>query len=114
MSGRDGEVVVVATFVAKEGREDEVERALEGLILPSHEEEGCLAYALHRGVDDPRRFAIVERWRSRADLDAHFQLPHVAAVGETVDLLAEPPNILFSRPVPMGDRVKGVLGPESP
>jgi len=48
------EVVVVASFTAKDGREEEAERLLRGAIEPTHAESGCLLYALHRGTQDPR------------------------------------------------------------
>ena len=55
------------------------EQLLRGLIEPTHAEAGCLAYALHRGSDDPQRFVLVERWASREDLDAHGVADHMEA-----------------------------------
>jgi quinol monooxygenase YgiN len=105
-----GEVVVVAVFTVKDGREADAEAMLSRLIESSHEEPGNVRYALHRGVDDPRRLVIVERWRSRADLDEHFTKPYVAGLGTAAgELLAQPPVVVFCEPVPVGDVVKGVL-----
>ncbi len=101
---------MIATFKVKPGKEDEAERVLSGLVEPSQQDEGCLAYALHRGTDDPSWFAMVERWASREALDAHLQQPHVAVVAEAIELLDAPPQILFSQPVPLGDESKGTLG----
>lgn len=103
------EVVVVATMRAREGNADEVLAGLAELAAHTHAEEGCHTYAIHRGSDDPDRIVLVERWRSRDDLDAHFRRPYVAAVGEKAHLLAEPPQIHFLEAVPAGDSAKGAL-----
>ncbi|MBA2763531.1 MAG: antibiotic biosynthesis monooxygenase [Thermoleophilaceae bacterium] len=103
------EVVVVAVFTAKPGHEREVEEALGRLIPPTHDEPGCITYALHRGLDDPASFAIVERWTSRAALDEHFTRPHMAAVAGAAEHLAEPPKVLFSEALAMGDPEKGAI-----
>jgi quinol monooxygenase YgiN len=103
------EVVVVAVAKAKEGKEDQVAARLQEVAAQSHEEEGCLLYAIHRGADDPARIVVVERWRSRADLDEHLTKPYVATVGQHVELLAESPQTHFLEALPVGDRVKGGL-----
>ncbi len=103
-------VVVVGVFLAKEGEEDRALEALSETIRATHEEEGCLSYALHRDRSDPRRVVLVERWRSQEDLDAHFTKPYVAALmGVAGEVLAEPPGLWFTEPVPVGDPAKGVL-----
>lgn len=103
------EVVVVAVFRVKPGSEERVEDALRTLIALSHEHEGCIRYALQRDTLEPGRFAMVERWRSRADLDAHLAVPHPPEVAEAFGLLAEPPVVMFCDPVPAGDPERGVL-----
>ena len=53
---------------------------------------------------------LVERWTSQVALENHMQQPYVAALGAKAgDLIAEPPVIHFSEPIPVGDPVKGVL-----
>ena len=103
------EVVVVAIARAKEGSEEEVLRGLSEATAQTHAEEGCVRYAIHRAADDPARFVIVEHWRSRADLDEHLTKPYIQALAEQVALLAEPPQVYFLDPVPVGDEVKGRL-----
>ena len=58
------EVVVVGSFTAREEKQDEAAAAFEALMAPTHDEDGCILYALHRGAEDPRRLAFVERWAS--------------------------------------------------
>ena len=105
----EGNVVVVVVVRVKEGREDEAIEAVRSFLEPSHEEEGCLRYALHRDTSDPRRFVLVEHWRSQADLDAHFTKPYMANIGRMNDLVEQPPDLIFVEPVPLGDATKGQL-----
>lgn len=103
-------VVVVASFKAREGREDDLLAGLDTLATSTHAEAGCLNYALHRDAADPGVFVLVEQWTSQVALDAHFQQPYVQGLGEqAAELLAEPPVLRFCTPVPVGDPVKGVL-----
>ena len=103
-------VVVVATFKIRDGKEDEALAALSSVIEQTHAEAGCLAYALHRDKRDPRTLVLVERWTSQVALDSHFQQPYVAQLGASAaELVSEPPVIVFTEPVPVGDPMKGAL-----
>lgn len=104
------EIVVVGSFRAEEGREAEAQEAFEALVAPTHAEDGCILYALHRGTDDPRRLAFVERWSSREQLDAHLESPHIAAVLERVEeLFGDSADIVVYEPLPGGEARKGSL-----
>jgi quinol monooxygenase YgiN len=104
------EVVVVATIAVKPGSEDTALAALTAAIGKTHAEEGCLAYALHRDLDDPSRFVIVERWASAPALESHAQEPHLKELFATVGpLMSAPPTILRTTAIPAGDTAKGIL-----
>lgn len=104
------EIVVVGSLKARPGKEDATREALEGLVVPTHAEDGCILYALHQGAGDPSRFAFVERWASQEHLDAHLGGAHIAAVLTRVDeLLAEPPDIVVYNALPEGEAPKGSL-----
>ena len=104
------EVVVVGSFTARPGKEEEGAQALQALVEPTHGEEGCILYALHRGVDDPARLAFVERWSSREELDAHLASPHVAALlGRVEELFGESGDIVVYEALPGGQASKGAL-----
>ena len=103
------EVMVVGSMKAKDGHEEEAAEALRKAAASTHEEDGCLLYAVHRGLEDPGRVVIVERWASREALDEHFQKPYIRELGEKADLLAEPAQVWFLEPVPSGDPAKGQL-----
>jgi quinol monooxygenase YgiN len=104
------EIVVVGSFRAEPGREGEALEAFEALVAPTHAEQGCILYALHRGVDDPRRLTFIERWASREDLDAHLASPHIQAVLERVpELFGESGDITVYEALPGGEARKGSL-----
>jgi quinol monooxygenase YgiN len=52
------EVVVVGSFKSQPGKEGEAVEAVRALVEPTHGEQGCILYALHRGVDDPSGLAF--------------------------------------------------------
>jgi len=59
------EVVVVGSFKAQPGKEDEGLEAFKALVAPTHGEDGCILYALHQGSDDPSRQGLARRARGR-------------------------------------------------
>jgi quinol monooxygenase YgiN len=104
------EVVVVGSFTAREGKEQEAREAFEELVAPTHAEDGCILYALHQGVEDPRRLAFVERWESPELLQAHLGSDHVQAVLAKADeLFADGGDIVVYGAVPGGEERKGSL-----
>ena len=107
------EIVGVVDVRAAEGRADAVVAAFEACTTRTHEEPGCLLYALHRNSADPHHFVLLERWRSQEDLDAHMTKPYVAdlfAVAGTPGMLAAAPQLAFLTPLGVGDPAKGSLG----
>ncbi len=101
-------MVVVAR--AKPGSGDEALAAFAGVAVPTHAEEGCLTYALHRSVADPDEIVLVERWASREALDEHLASEHLAAFrAGSADLWAAPMQVVVTTPAPAGDPAKGSL-----
>lgn len=104
------EVIVVAIATLREGDAPKAEDLFRSLISATHAEDGCITFALHRDVSDPRRFALVERWSSREALDRHLLSDHVAEfVGSVAEIRDAPTQVLVLEPVPAGDPAKGVL-----
>jgi quinol monooxygenase YgiN len=68
----------VAIFVAKPGKEAELETLLQGLVEPTRQEPGCLQYDLHQDIREPGRFVFIERWASPEALAGHGRTPHIA------------------------------------
>ena len=104
------EVVVVGSFSARPGKEREAEEAFRAVLEPTHAEQGCVLYALHRGVDDPRRLTFIERWDSREALDAHLSSPHIdELLARADDLFGDSAEIVVYEPLPGGETRKGSL-----
>jgi quinol monooxygenase YgiN len=103
------EVVVVGAFKMKAGKEQEGLELLQGLIEPTHREDGCILYALHRGTDDPGRLAFIERWASREQLDAHLQTEHVQTLLARAEQPWDEVDITVYEAVPGGEPAKGAL-----
>jgi quinol monooxygenase YgiN len=103
-------VVVVGSFTARSGKEQEAQDAFRELLEPTHGEDGCILYALHRGADDPRRLTFIERWASPEALEAHLASPHVQEVlARADDLFGESGEIVAYEALPGGQAQKGSL-----
>ncbi|MBS1862083.1 MAG: antibiotic biosynthesis monooxygenase [Actinobacteria bacterium] len=82
------EVLIIAEIEMAQGREAEALEVLSELCEQTHAKDpGCLLYALHRVTGDDQRLILVEKWRSREDLDAHLATDHVQAKREREDEL---------------------------
>jgi quinol monooxygenase YgiN len=105
-------MIVVTALV--QIRPDQVGAALpvlETAITATHGEAGCIAYALHRDLEDPARFVIVEKWASAEALTEHGETPHLKQLFTDLGpLLAAPPTIVRTEPIPIGEPTgKGLL-----
>jgi quinol monooxygenase YgiN len=87
-------VHVIARWIAKAGKEDELKDVLTGLIPPSRREIGCYQYDLLRNPDDPRDFCFVERWEDDKAFEQHGATGHVkAAMSQTQGLVEGSPDV---------------------
>ncbi len=69
-------IVVYGHFTVKpEYRQDMIDLSL-ALIQPSSSEDGCILYSFLEDASKSGRFVFFEKWKSRADLDAHFETPY--------------------------------------
>ncbi len=103
-------VTILATVRPKPGMEAEVEKSFHTLLEPTHAEQGCELYALHRVVERPGELIFVERWSSAEDLAAHAASDHIAACGAACEgMLAEPVEITHLEALPGGDPGKAAL-----
>ena len=104
------EITVLVNARAKPGRGPELLDMYGELAAATHGEEGCLAFTLHRGLDDHDVIALVERWESKEALDAHLRSSHVTAFRrDAAELTDGPSTITIAQPVPAGDPAKGLL-----
>jgi quinol monooxygenase YgiN len=87
-------VHVIARWVAKAGKEEELKAVLTALIPPSRREIGCYQYDLLQNPADPRDFCFVERWEDSTALDQHAATPHVeTAIARAAGHADAPPDV---------------------
>lgn len=104
-------IVVTALVPVQPDKADQALEILETAITATHGEAGCISYALHRDVEDPARFVIVEKWASPEALAEHADTPHLKQLFTDLGpLLTAPPTIVRTEPIPIGDPTgKGLL-----
>ncbi|MGF7150659.1 NAD(P)-dependent dehydrogenase (short-subunit alcohol dehydrogenase family) [Sphingomonas zeicaulis] len=73
-------LTLIARLTAKPEQAEALGAGLRALIEPTLREDGAIGYTLHRDNDDPNAWILYETWRSRADLDAHFEQPYTKAL----------------------------------
>jgi quinol monooxygenase YgiN len=102
--------VVVATLIAKPGKEDIVETALRQAAAKVHTEPGCLLYALHRKAGAGGHFVMIEKWASAEALGVHNKAAALRELGPVLaDALQGPAEITVLDPLPAGDAGLGAL-----
>jgi quinol monooxygenase YgiN len=90
------EVRVIARFVARSGKENQLRELLRSMLAPTRAESGCKLYELYES-DSPGRFYFYEIWESQAALDQHAASAHFKHLEQTVGELVQEPfevNIL--------------------
>lgn len=88
-------IAVIATLVAREGREAEFERVfLQMTDAVRANEPGCKLYQLAKSRDVPRRYEVLEIYLDDAALDAHRTSDHYKAGGRSLrELVEAPPEV---------------------
>lgn len=82
-------LVVVATMVAKAGKEAELEAVLKAIVPKVQNEEGTISYVLHRAVGEPGKFLFYEVYRDKAALDFHSNTPYFKEMFASTGALLE-------------------------
>lgn len=98
---------VSAVITGVPGSGDRLQGMLVELAAGTHAESGCLLYSLQRAVENPDQFVTVEKWTGQEALNQHLTSAHVqAALAGAGEILAAPPMIIATMPVPAGDAAK--------
>jgi len=85
------EIVCVAQFKAKQGKEAELLEALHGLISATRREKGNIRYELNQAIEDPRAITFIEKFASQEAFDLHCNTPYIKEFFDAV-----PPNLVES------------------
>jgi len=98
-------LILIAKFKTKpECREQMIALAKEA-IEPSLSEEGCIIYDFLQDPFSPDSFTFYEKWRSREDLDLHFEEPHFKEFAQKSPELIEGPPSLVSYEIASENKV---------
>ena len=86
---------IVATLVAKDGREAEFEAAFLHMVAAvKANEAGNVMYRLARSRDEPRTYKVLEIYADEAAVETHRTSEHYKAGGRALrDLVDAPPRI---------------------
>lgn len=96
MGVSDGPLYLIAVIRPRPDRAEEAESALRDLMAGTHAEPGCVFMELTVAADDPTTWVMFEKFRSRADWEAHMRTDHVVGGNERLaDLLREPTELRF-------------------
>ncbi len=71
------EIVCVAQFTAKEGKEEELLEALHALISSTRGEKGNIRYELNQAIDAPSTITFIEKYASQEAFDYHCNTPYI-------------------------------------
>lgn len=71
-------VVVIAKFLAREGKEQELLERMQRLMEPTHKEPGYIRYELNQNVENPRIITYIEKFKDQQAFDTHKNAPYIA------------------------------------
>ena len=84
-------LTVIAQYLAKHGKGDEIAATLALHVAATRKEAGCIQFVVSRSGKDPDRFVLFEQYVDEEAFDAHRVSPHFDRYIENtvVPLLAE-------------------------
>lgn len=92
----DQPLFLIAVIRPVPERAAEAEAALRDLMAGTHGEEGNVFMELVVSDEDPDTWLMLEKFRSRADWEAHMETEHVTRGNAILaDLLREPTELRF-------------------
>lgn len=87
-------IIVTGHVIARKDTEAAIERLAVEHVLRSRAEPGCMSHEVSRDVQQPLRFAFLERWNDMAALHAHFRVEASLKFAQSMaSLCQEPPRI---------------------
>jgi quinol monooxygenase YgiN len=87
-------IVVIGSFIAKEGQRDTALVLSLAHVQRSRSEDGCLMFSVNIDAENSNRFVFVEEWRDMAALKVHFKVPECMAFASSIKELAESEALL--------------------
>lgn len=69
-------ISIVAKFTIKEGEESNFIALINNLGDASRAEEGCIEYILHKDLEKPLTYCLIEKWKDQDAVDFHNNTQH--------------------------------------
>ncbi|WP_320113021.1 putative quinol monooxygenase [Draconibacterium orientale] len=82
-------ITIVAKFIVQKEQESTFLKLVEELGKASRAEDGNIEYVLHKKVDDPSTYCLIEKWKDQAAIDFHNNTPHFTGTVPKIGALAE-------------------------
>lgn len=89
-------LILIARFRTKPECREKMISMSRGMVDHSRSEEGCIVYDFLQDPFDPDSFTFYERWRSREDLNLHFEKPYFKDFAERCPELLETPGSIVT------------------
>lgn len=78
---------VIVFLEAKQGKEIELESALQAIVQPSRSETACLEYRLHKNKVNTSQFILYEIWESQEKHQEQFAKPYIKELANKLEHL---------------------------
>jgi quinol monooxygenase YgiN len=73
-------ISIVAKFTVNAGEEKKFLELVNQLGEASRAEAGCIEYILHRDVQKPLTYCIIEKWKDQAAIGFHNSTSHFTSI----------------------------------
>jgi quinol monooxygenase YgiN len=91
---------IAAMLKAAEGKGDALEQEFKKYVPKFRSDPGTLVYIVHRGLDDPDKFFVYEKYESNDAAKAHSSAPHFKEFSRaTASLVAGRPEVGLYREI---------------
>lgn len=88
-------VYVVAKKIIKKENQPAFLELAKDLIACTRKEEGCIEYTLTATPEHENLLMYIEKWESRAHLDAHLQSEHMLRLRPLMNPLCDDASLLI-------------------
>jgi quinol monooxygenase YgiN len=82
-------ISIVAKFTVNAGEENNFLKLVNDLGITSRAEKGCVEYVLHKDVQKPLTYCILEKWKDQAAIDSHNSSVHFTSTVPKIVAIAK-------------------------
>ena len=86
-------ITCIAQIIAKKECSKQLKQALNKLIQPTRDEEGCLSYSLYCNTEDTNKFTMIEEFKSKEAFDFHSKQPYLEGFKKSAGVFIESVSI---------------------